>query len=417
MGTAATPLNVPETLKDIWQDEVHDFLYDGSTYFGKVEKDDSWDGDEQKVTVMYGGMNGRSALFTKAQSRKSPPKYKQMSIPARDNFQIWSIDHKLIILSRNKRGAVVRQLAENTKLAMTRLKYSTSWMLWGNGGGAVGKISTVVGTLITLVNKEDVRNFEVGDFLNASTADGTSGSLKLNAGVTAATEITLIDEDAGTLTTADDTTAFSTAWAANDFLFHDGDFGIVFNGVPTFIPLSAPGSGGIPTSIFGMDRSAHKTRLGGHRFTATTANVTDEILTACATANRRGCKFTDLFAPPEVCNEVDLELQTQKRYVDESVGRVGYRALEFVNLDGKTIRLWPDSFIRKSVNAKRLVYGMRMDAWKFHTAMAYPMWLTIDGREAMDTERDANQFEGRIGGYGDHYCDAPGDNFVLELTA
>jgi hypothetical protein len=416
MGTAATIANVPETLKNIWEDEVHDFLFDGSTWFGQCPKAEDWDGDSIKITVMYGGMNGRSAKFANAQNRKSPPKYKQMDIESRDNFALWSVDHKLIIISRNKRGALVRQLADNTKLAMTRLKYSTSWMLWGNGGGAAGKISSVVGTAITLTDKNDVRNWEVGDFINAATTDGTSGSLKLNGGSTASTEITAINEDTGVLTTANDTTGYTTAWAANDFLFHDGDFGAVFHGVKAFVTPSAPGTGGVPASIHGMDRTAHLTRLGGHRFTATTGNVADEIMTAVSLAGRRNCNFTDLYAPPEVCNEVEIELQGSKRYTTESVGRVGYQAIEFTTLDGKVVKLWSDSFIPKSPNGKRVVYGLRRDSFKFHTALSYPMWLTIDGSKVMDMERDANQFEGRIGGYGEFYCTAPGDNFVLELT-
>ena len=54
---AATVANVPETLKDIWEDEIHDFLYEDSTWFGQIPKDTSWEGENQIITVMYGGMN------------------------------------------------------------------------------------------------------------------------------------------------------------------------------------------------------------------------------------------------------------------------------------------------------------------------------------------------------------------------
>ncbi len=411
MPTAATVANVPETLKNIWEDEIHDFLYEGSTWFGQIPKAEDWDGRYQLVTVMYGGMNGRSATFADAQSNKAPPKYKQMQIESRDNFALWSVDHKLIVLSRNQRGALVRALAENTKLAMERLKYSTSWMLWGNGGGAIGKISGAPTTTATLADPNDVRNFEIGDVIEASTADGTSGSVKPQTAT-----VTAINEDTGVITFGVDVSGLGTPWAANDFLFHDGDFGKVFNGVPTYVPPSAPGTGGVPASIHGMDRTAHLTRLGGHRFTAATANVADEVKTALAKAFRRHCSVTDLYAPPEAFDEIEAELQTLKRYVDESVGRVGYKGLEFTTQDGKVIKLWSDSFIRKSPNGKRQIFGLRRDSWKFHTALAYPMWLSIDGKREFDLERDANQSEGRVGGYGEAYCAAPGDNFVLELT-
>lgn len=416
-GTAASTTNVPEILKNIWEDEIHDFLYEDSTYFGLVQKDPTWDGLYQIITVMYGGMNGRSATFTNAQKNKAPPKYKQMQIPTRDNYALWSVDHKLITLSRNQRGALVRALAENTEKAMRRLKHSTGWMLWGNGGGAIGQVSTVVGTLITLKNANDVRNFEIGDELNAATTDGTSGALKQNGGVNATTAIVDVDEDAGTLTTADDTTAFTTAWAANDYLFADGDFGAVFHGIPAFVCPSKPGTGGVPTTIFGMDRSAHVTRLGGHRFTAATSNVVDETKSALAKAKRRNCNVTHLFTSPEAFDEIEAELQSAKRYVDETVGRVGYTGLEFTTQGGKIIKLFSDSDIRLSPNGKRQIYGLNMDSFKFHTALDYPLWLTVDGSREFRLEVDANQSEGRIGGYGEHYCNAPGDNFVLELAS
>ncbi len=411
MGEAATVNNVPETLKDIWEDEIHDFLYEDSTWFGQIPKDTTWEGEHQIITVMYGGMNGRSAKFPNAQANKSPPKYKNMQIPSLDNFALWSIDHKLIVLTRSQKGSLVRALAENTEKAMTRLKHSTCFMLWGNGGGAIGVIDTVTNDTVVLVNPNDVRNFEVGDIIEASTADGTSGAVKADTAT-----VESIDEDTGTIVFEEDVDSFGTAWAANDFLFHDGDFGVVFHGVPAYVTSDTPGSGGVPVSIHGMDRSAHVTRLAGHRFTAATANVADEVKAALAKAKRRNCKISDLYTSPEVFDEIEAELQVQKRYVDESVGRVGYKGLEFTMQGGKVIKLWSDDDIPLSPNGKRQVYGLKRDAWKFHTALEYPMWLTIDGKREFDTERDANASEGRLGGYGECYTNEPGNNFVLELT-
>lgn len=78
MGTAATVANIPQILKNIWQDDIFEFMYDDQPFLGLVDKDTSWDGLYQILTVEYGGMAGRSADFSTAQSNKSPPKYKQM---------------------------------------------------------------------------------------------------------------------------------------------------------------------------------------------------------------------------------------------------------------------------------------------------------------------------------------------------
>jgi hypothetical protein len=59
---------------------------------------------------------GRSIVqLRQGEENKGPPKFKQMQIPTRDNFAVWSVDHKLITLSRNQRGALVRALAMNDR--------------------------------------------------------------------------------------------------------------------------------------------------------------------------------------------------------------------------------------------------------------------------------------------------------------
>jgi len=416
MGQAATVANVPEILKNIWKDEIFDFQYEDSPFYGQIEKDTSWDGLFQIITVQYGGMSGRSAKFVNAQANKGPPKYKKMQVDTSDNFALWSVDHKLITLSRNQRGALVRALAENTEKAMTKFKRSTSWMLWRNGGGAIGKIAAIgaaVGGVspVTLVDVNDVRNFDIDDVMAASVDDGLAG-----AGVAARTyEVVDIDEDAGIISFTGNIVG-DAAWAVGDYIFPDGDYGAALYGVPAYITLEKPGTGTTPAAIWGMPRTDHPTRLAGHRFTAATADVVEEIKAALTKAYRRSCDVTDLWTSPEVFDEIEATLGTQRRYVDVKVGRVGFSGLEFTSQSGKVVKLFSDPDMAKSKNNKRQLFGLNMDTWKLHSALDYPMWLTIDGKKDFMQEQSANQSEGRVGGYGQAYCDAPGENFVLEFT-
>lgn len=418
MGAAATVANVPEILKNIWKDEIFDFQYENSPFYGQIEKDTTWDGLFQIITVQYGGMSGRSALFAQAQANKGPPKYKKMQVDTSDNFALWSVDHKLITLSRNQRGALVRALAENTEKAMTKFKRSTSWMLWRNGGGAIGQlvagaIPAAAGgkTVLTLLDVNDIRNFDIDDVITASVDDGTGG-----AGV-AANKYTIValDEDTGEITVTG-TVLVDGTWAPSDFLFADGDYGAALFGVPAYVTLEKPGTGTTPDDIWGMSRKDHPTRLAGHRFTATTAVLTDEIKLALTKAYRRNADVTDLWTSPEVFEEVESELGVQRRYVDVKVGRVGFSGLEFTSQSGKVVKLFSDPDIPRTKNGKRQLFGLNMDRWKLHTALDYPMWLTIDGKKDFMQEQSANQSEGRVGGYGQAYTDAPGENFVLEFT-
>lgn len=413
MGAAANTTNVPQILKQIWKDEIYDFQYVDRPFYAMVDKDTSWDGIQQNVTVQYGGMGGRSSKFDKAKQNKGPAKYKQMQVQTSDNFAVWSVDHKLITLSRNQRGALVRALNECTEKAMTKFKASMCWMLWRNGGGACAQILSIVGSVITLVDPNDVRNFDLDDQLEFSTDDGTGA-----AGVLSGTlQVTAIDEDAGTLTTLQAPSTIS-GLAANCFIFHEGDYAAAFYGVPAYVTPFAPGTNGVPASIWGMTRTDFPTRLSGHRFTASGLIVIEAIKNALMKAYRRSCDVTHLFVPPEVFNDVELALGTQKVYADEKVGNVGFQGIQFPSQGGRTIKLFPDADIPKDKNGNKLCFGLNLDCWKLHSAEELPMWLTAaaQGDKKFMVEENANASEGRLGGYGQLYPDAPGNNFVLTLS-
>lgn len=415
MGSAATIANVPQILKNIWKDEVHDFQYENAPLYGMIPKDTTWDGRYQLVTIKYGGFSGRSATFGNAKTNKGPGKFAQMQIDTRDNFAVWSVDHKLITLSRSKRGALVQALSDATENAFTKLKRSTSWMLWRNGGGAIGKVGALVTpgpTLaFTLADPNDCRNIDIGDIITFANDDGVAAGGTLGA----TREVVDINEDTGVITVDSDLTTIA-GLGVGDFVFIDGDYNAAFYGVAAYVPLSTPGTGGVPAAIWGMDRTDHPTRKGGQRFSAATAAVTTEIKAALTKCYRRNCNPSHLFVGPEVFDEIEGELGTNRRYVDVNVGRVGFTGLEFTTQQGKVVKVFSDADIPKSANGKRLVYGLNLDTWVLHTALDYPMWLTLNGNKDFMLEENANQSEGRLGGYGMPYTDAPGENFVLELT-
>jgi hypothetical protein len=415
MGTAANIANVPEILKNVWKDDIFDFMYEDQPLMGLLDKDTSWDGLYQIITVMYGGMAGRSANFEDAQGGKSPPKYKQMQILTRDNFALWSVDHKLITLSRNNRGALVRALAESTEKATSKLKRSSCWMFWRNGGGSVGVIGSIpAADTIRLVDKNDIRNYDLDDVIKLASTDGTSGAVE-------AGELTIIglDEDTGDIQFSAGVVASVAAAAPTFHLFHKGDFGKAFLGVPAYVTLHDPGVSGVPTSLWGMDRSDFKTRLAGSRFTGTAATVIADIKTSLAKAHRRNIETSHLFVSPEIYDAIESDIGTARRYTTEKVGTVGYEALMFTTQGGKAVKVYSDADIPKSADGTlQYVFGLNLDQWKFHTADDYPMWLAsvANGGGKFMVEQNANQTEGRLGGYGQLYTNAPGQNWNLALS-
>lgn len=409
---ASNSSNVPELLKSIWDDEVPDYQYEDEVFYGKIEKDTSWDGIKQIVTCKIGNGGGHSAKFDNAKANKGPSTFKKMEVETADNFALWSVDNKLITLTRNQKGALMRALQEATEGAQHKFKRRTVRQLWGNGGGAIGKVSSISTTTLTLTDVNDVRNFDIGDVCAFSNDDGYTAS----AGVFSETrKVTAIDEDAGIIT-FDTTLATISGLGANDFVFIDGDYGAVMKGVPAYVTLADPGVGGTPTSIWGMTRTTWMTRLAGHRFDGDQNQIGEEVLNALTKAFRRNCKTSDVFMSPELFNEFALSLESQRvRTVEEKVGRVGYTGIEVVSQSGKTVKCWGDPSVPKN-GTNQLVFGLNMDSWVLHSAEDYPMWLTADGEKKFLTEENNNAREGRVGGYGNAYTNAPGENWVLELT-
>ncbi len=414
MGSAATIVNVPQLLKNVWENDITDYFNDDQPFMGLVTHDHSWDGLYRLITVATGGMAGRSATFGDAKANKSPSSYLQMQVGVRDNFATWSVDHKLITLSRNDRGALVRALTEQTEDATDKLKASQNFMNWRDGGGAIGRFSTSSTNTGTLYDLNDARNMDIGDVIEFSADSGVAG-----AGVRAASlTVTGINWDTGVIT-FDANLSTVPGYTNGDYLFHKGDYNLVFYGVSAYCTLETPGTGIVPASVWGMGRTAHPTLLAGSRFTASNLLAVEAIKKALAAAHRRKITTTHLFMPPEVYNDIEMSLQGQRRYVEEKSGGVGYQALVFTTQGGKSVKCYSDPDIPKSPDATtKYVFGLNLPEFKFHTAGPYPDWINSVGGGAgkFMTEQNANATEGRLGGYGQLYTKSPKQHWNLALT-
>lgn len=413
MSTAATTANVPLILKDLWLDGVEDYLYEDRPLYAMMGKSTDWVGEKLKVTCKYSNGTSVSSKFGTAKKNKRVNKYAQMEVETADLFALWSVDQKLMALSRSEKGALVRYIDESTTDAAEKFRRRTAWQLWGNGGGAAGKVLTVSTNQVALANPHGVRNFEIDDPIEFASDDGRGGAGVYDFVLT----ITEIDEDDGIL-------VFDSNIPADvqvgDFLFHEDDYGDddhVIKGVFTYLCLEKPGTGDEPADIWGMDRTVFPTRLGGHRMTPS-ANLTvvEAVKEALTKAYRRNIKTTHIFVSPEVFNEVEMTLDSTVRRGTQSVGKVGFDTLEFTKQGGGTVSLVQDADIPLGPNGGDLIVGLNMPKWKFHSAEEWGQWLNNNGQK-MRVEENANSLEGRLGGYGNAYCRAPGQQWVEELAS
>jgi hypothetical protein len=402
MAGSATVANTPEILKELWEGEVEEYMLSGMALYAMLPKSTDWDGEILNMTYMIGGMGGRSATFEDALQYKSPSKYKKAQLETADNFAVWSIDHKLITLSRNNRGALVRALDASTRHAFDKFKRAVAWQLHGNGGGCWGEIGSISTNTIVLADAEDATRVDIDDVVAISSDDGVAG-----AGILPHTQyltVTGVDEKTGTITfDVNVTTAFPGASTTNKHLFFAGDYGAVITGLDAICPY------GTPANYFGMVRTTHRTKLAGVPVGGSGLQVHEGISKALSVSKRLRVSPTHLFMSPGLFNELDLTLGTQRRYADVKVGTVGFTGIEFANGEGAPVKCFPDIDMKG-----RKVRGLDMDGLEFKSADDYPLWLTVGDQKEFFSEANANAFQGRIGGYGQlvpqHF-----KHFILDL--
>lgn len=405
---AATVSNMSALLKDIWHSSLEQSFYEESPLLAMVPKDTGWSGNSYEVVISYGPTNGRSTAFDVALATRKNSKTTKMVATTNDNYVIWSIDHKLIQLSRNDAGAVERALTTELEGATTKFKRSLCWMLYGNGGGAVARVSTTVspsGSTVTLADRRKARNLEPGDQVEFYSNDGAMyAAAGTNRGVIL--EVQSVALQAGTVTF---TSAVPAAVATGDYIVPLGDYRNAIYGLDAYISNVADASVG---TLWTMDRTLSRHRLAGVRVGGKGLQIEDAVKRALVRAGDAGAKPSHIFMNTDDYYSLEMANQTKKlgSALNEKVGAIGFSGLMFVRPGGGEVRVYPDSDCPKNI-----IYGLKLDDCVLRTAGPMPDFLTLNGNK-YDMEPAANAFQGRMGGYGQFIIHNPGQHFVLDMT-
>jgi hypothetical protein len=405
--SAANPTNMGDILKKIWHNKLESVWYEDAPFLAMVPKDTGWTGDTFEVVLAYGMPAGRSCTFSTALSQRAASTVDKMSITRSRNFGIWSVDQELIAITKKDAGAVEEAFKGETERTIKKLKRSMCWMLWGDGGGAIGQLSAApAANVITLNDKSKVRNFEIGDVLVAYDGSGaiyTTAPTVRNGGATAT--VTAVDFEAGTVTVD----SAPGAWTTSDYLFPAGDFQSCFVGVKAYVPNVATSSTG---TLFGLLRTSQRQRLAGLRVGGKGMSIEAAVKFALTKGTMAGATPSHIFMNPTDYYALEMSNQSKKlgSPLSEKVGTVGFSGLVFTKPGGGDIRVYPDADLDAN-----LIYGLDLSKWKLRTAGAFPDFLTANGQQ-YDLEPTANALMGRVGGYGQLICTNPGANWVCDLT-
>lgn len=403
------------TLKKLYRPEVVESkVYENNPTFSRIKKIGDWEGDGTlniAVEVNYG--QGVGATIALAKANRTADGFERFAVPQVDAYAIGSIDGKLIRNAKSGKGsqaapALQRSRDNNLKTFKRYFQHS----LWGNGGGALAQVGSVVSaTVIALLEPNDIVWFEKGMIVQFSTADGTSGAVKANSFTVSA-----VNRDLGRLTfTANVNGGGGDDPAVSDFMFRNGSFGTVFAGIPVYVPKTAAEAA---TTKYGCVRATDVTRLSGLRHeTAQGSTIIECVLLALARCAREGVTPDMCPMHPDDLQAMVLGAQGQVMYSRNGVAgklEVGFggESIKVVSPTGLAVEVYPDAGVKRGDG-----WLLTMSAWEYHYAgNGFPELLQDDG-VPMLRESDDDTYTWRLGAIGNLCCVNPQENMYFKLPS
>jgi len=413
---ADTQTSFNALLKQIWpQRQIYDMLNYGMPFFALLRKDSNL-AFKNNIAAGYGTTQGISSSFADAKANKQPESNAGFQFGAGQIYSFASVDRQLIRLSRGDARAIIGALDRAAQQAILGWKFECATQLWGNGGGAIGQVSSVSGVNLVLTNVDDVVKFDRNMTLQAAPDDGTSAT----GGPTAVRPGSVI---VGSINRQLSATTYhlkpsSGNWtdsgnipglAVNDYLFRGGNYNAAINGVFSWIPASDPTAG---DNFGGQDRSLDPLRLSGIKITATGFTPREAAMRIVREAIRNSASPTHLFENPTNFGDLQLELQQAGMQVvtKEAPAAIGTHVfgepidgIGFIGTRG-IVKVYADDRV-PSGN----VAALQLDTWYLSGAGEFPSLVAEDGLTIM-REEWTDSFELRVVGDLQLFCVAPGLN-------
>lgn len=410
--SAATSTTFDALLKQMWpQSEIYDLLYENMPAYALVKKETDFFEKIRNIAVGIGATQGAGADFTTAKNSKAPSTEKAFAVTTVSYYSLFSVTRKLIRQSQNKRGAIAAALERESSLALKTWKRDMGILLFGNGGGSLGQVSSGQSTAtVTLTTASDHRHFEPNMTLAVSSDDGSGTS---PAGVRAGTVVVKsVSPSNGTVT------IMSGNWsdvgnipaiAGSDFIFRNGNYASCIKGFGGWLPSTDPTSG---DSWFGVDRSVMPTRTAGIRKTVTGLSPREGLMTSAMAVFDNGGAPSHEFRHTADFLNIQLELQSagnllvvkdQAEKPDGMMFGIDFEGLSVMGPVGP-VKIFPDYNCPQGTS-----FMLQLDTWMLAGTGDFPYIDAQDGNRIL-REESADAYEGRIVGDLQFYCEAPGYN-------
>lgn len=403
-------------LKEYYNDEaVENMVYKNNPFLALVPKREDFYGRNLPVPIIFGNPQGRSATFSRAQTRGqvSNSQVEQFTMTRIKDYGVATIDNETLEASKNDKGAFLEAATVEIDGIINSITRSLATAQYRSGYGNIGVIGANATTTITLATIQDITNFEVGMELDLSLSEssnvlkayGTSGNGLIVTGVNRTTGVLTFGFN------VNDATNGIPTIANGDVIFVRGDrqnsatpARLKIAGLDAWIPSSTPSA----TAFFGVDRTSDPTRLGGQRIDGTAMPIEEALIEAATVIGQEGGSPDHVFMNFAKYSALEKSLGSKVQYADLKVGEIAFRGIR-VNGPAGEIKVVPD----QNCPFNR-AYMLSLDVWKHASLGKSVRVLDTDGLQMLRQSSD-DGVEVRYGYYANLYCRAPGYNGVISL--
>jgi len=404
----ASPLDVgtvTEALKEHYKPlRVQNMVYKDNPLFAMMPKYTKFGGENMPIPLLYANPQRRSATFATGQANTSTSALKQFLLTRVKDYSFASITGESIKATERDSDAFLRYATMEIDGALHSLTRSLAVAMYRDGSGSIGQSEDNPDgnyANLTLINADDVTNFEVGMEI-AFYAD-SSGKPGADRGQNRI--IQSIDRNAATKQITF-TANIHVDVAYTDHLVIAGDKDAKVTGLDGWVPSAAPAA----TAFFGVDRTADVTRLGGNRFDGSALPIEEALIGGASQVAREGGRPDHCFVDFATFANLEKALGSKVVY-SESKARdvdIGFAGIDVRGPRG-TIKVIPDQNCQPNV-----AWMLQMDTWSLNTLGEAPMFLDLDNNRML-RESAADAYEVRLGYYGQIACNAPGYNCRVAL--
>lgn len=397
-------------------DRVENMVYKDNPLLALMPKYEQFGGRNLRIPLIYGNPQGRSASFSRAQTRGNVTNSKidDFVLLRVKDYSIATIDNETLEASKGDANAFMEAAVTEIDGAINSLTRDLAIAMYRSGFGNIGVIGSISTTTITLASISDAVNFEVGQELVLSLSE-SSNVLKALGSSGNGLIITQVNRTTGVLTfgynVTDATNGIPTA-AAGDYIFVRGDredsatpTALKMSGLEAWIPASSPSS----TPFFSVNRAVDPTRLAGQRLDGSALPIEEALIEGAAIVAREGGKIDHYFTSYEKFSALEKALGSKVQYVDlQANATIAFRGI-MVNGPRGVIKVVPD---QNCPNNR--AFGLNLEMWKLYSLGKAVRVIDTDGLQML-RQASADGVEVRYGHYGQLGTRDPRANINIQL--